>query len=108
MGDPPYFFPGSRRVAGPARVCGECCACDSSRRNIGPGSRTHLQHLRGALPVRTGVAIEDCKTDELAWEVRRTAERTDAKAFVATRQCGSACGRQLRAHPNGAGLRGAG
>jgi hypothetical protein len=26
-------------------VCGECCACDSSHRNIGPGSRTHLQHL---------------------------------------------------------------
>jgi len=52
------------------------------------------------------MANEDHKADELAWEVRRTAERTDAKASVATDQYGAACGRQLRAYLRRAGLRG--
>jgi nucleoside-diphosphate-sugar epimerase len=61
-GDPLHrFFPLLKRVAdarssilfsedlaawrGAARICGERCACDCGRRNIGSGSRTHLQHL---------------------------------------------------------------
>jgi len=55
------FFPLLKRVAdgrstilfsedlaawrGAARICRERCACDCGRRNVGSGSRTHLQHL---------------------------------------------------------------
>ncbi|WP_433966418.1 NAD-dependent epimerase/dehydratase family protein [Tunturiibacter gelidiferens] len=75
---------------------------------VGSGHEVAVFHRRSDVGLADSGVVQIQGDRNRLSDYEGTAERPDAKAPIATRQCGSACGCQFRAHPDGVGLRGPG